>query len=261
MVSFTEVLLQHKVQFLALLGASTVALVSASKYHLLDCLSCKKGSDKADVGALVALLHKRSPPPPAVVQHIDEAKLETDLMYRFQYLCEFIGLDKDDISIIHKYGPALGQLVPHVVQAVYNKLFSYDCTKRHFVVRNAGFAGQTASSLEDLTLTHDQIKFRMDILSKYLVKVFTADVDAKLINYLDYVGKIHTTKSGSKSIQVPLVQMNVLWGWISDILVDLLFTLNLEPEESKKLIRAVNKLTWVQNDLISRHYVDSAQAS
>ena len=35
------------------------------------------------------------------VQHIDEDKLYTDLGYRYQYLCDFIGITEDDIKLIH----------------------------------------------------------------------------------------------------------------------------------------------------------------
>ena len=35
------------------------------------------------------------------VKNIDEDKLYANLEYRFQYLCDFIGLSEDDISLIH----------------------------------------------------------------------------------------------------------------------------------------------------------------
>ena len=36
-----------------------------------------------------------------VVEKIDEDKLYTDLLYRFKYLCDFIGISEDDIKLIH----------------------------------------------------------------------------------------------------------------------------------------------------------------
>ena len=76
------------------------------------------------------------------MQTIDEAKLESDLAYRFGYLTEFIGLDADDIEAIHASAAHLAPLVPALVDAVYVKLFNYDATKRHFVPRQSGYCGQ-----------------------------------------------------------------------------------------------------------------------
>ena len=46
------------------------------------------------------------------MQRIDEARLETDLEYRFNYLTEFIGFTADDVQAIHGAAGLLGPLVP-----------------------------------------------------------------------------------------------------------------------------------------------------
>ena len=35
------------------------------------------------------------------VKSIDEDKLYTDLGYRFQYLCDFIGIAEKDVKLVH----------------------------------------------------------------------------------------------------------------------------------------------------------------
>jgi len=51
-----------------------------------------------------------------------------------------------------------------VVDAVYDKLFKFDITKKHFLPKNEGFEGPTdgngkvADNLEDLTIDNPQIK-------------------------------------------------------------------------------------------------------
>ena len=77
---------------------------------------------------------------------------------------------------------------------------------------------------------------------------------AKMVTYLDMVGKIHTPKSGNRHIVVPLVQMNVLIGVISDVLLDAVFQVCSDQETAMHTFRAFNKLMWVQNDLVTRHY-------
>lgn len=188
------------------------------------------------------------------MQTIDEAKLESDLAYRFGYLTEFIGLDADDIEAIHASAAHLAPLVPALVDAVYVKLFNYDATKRHFVPRQSGYEGHTPESLEALTLDHEMIQFRKQHLGRYLEALVTRPYDAKMVSYLDMVGKIHTPKAGSDQLDIPLVQMNALMGFVADAFNSTIFSLGLDRETEIRTIRAFSKLLWVQNDLITRHY-------
>lgn len=188
------------------------------------------------------------------MQRIDEKRLEQDLGYRFGYLVEFMGLTADDINVIHGAAGLLGPLVPGLVDAVYEKLFTYDATKRHFLPRQSGFEGEIPVSLETLSVNHEMIKFRKDHLTRYLVALVTRPYDGKMIEYLDMVGKIHTAKAGNRELVVPLVQMNALMGFVSDALISTIFGLSISIDEKAKAVRAFNKLLWLQNDLITRHY-------
>jgi hypothetical protein len=188
------------------------------------------------------------------MKRIDEPRLETDTVYRVGYVTDFIGFTADDIVAIHGAAPLLGQLVPALVDAVYVKLFSYDATKRHFVPRQHGYEGDVPEGLDQLGLDHDIIKFRKEHLARYLVALVTRQYDEKMLNYLDMVGKMHTPKAGSKDLNVPLVQMNALLGFVADALTSTIFSLGLDRDTEMRTIRAFNKLLWVQNDLITRHY-------
>jgi len=185
---------------------------------------------------------------------IDEPRLESDLAYRFSYLCEFIGLGADDLQAIHDAAPSLAPLVPSLVDAVYHKLHSYSATWRHFVPRQHGYEGPLVSHPEQLTLDHPVIAFRKQHLARYLTALVTRPYDGKMVEYLDMVGKIHTAKAGNPEVQVPLVQMNALMGFVADALVSAILNLGLPRHTEQRTLRAFNKLLWVQNDLIVRHY-------
>lgn len=191
------------------------------------------------------------------MQHIDEARLEADLAYRFEYLAGFIGFDDSDVATIHGAAEHLGPLVPGLVDAVYVKLFAYDATKRQFLPRQSGYEGEVPARLEDLTLDHASIAFRKQHLSKYLVRLVSKPYDAKMVTYLDAVGRIHTAAAGSPDVNVPLVHMNALMGFVADALTAAIFGLGLPREVEVTTIRAFNKLLWIQNDLINRHYQGS----
>ena len=191
------------------------------------------------------------------MKHIDEPRLESDLDYRFAYLIEFIGFGEQDIQAVHGAAGALAPLVPGLVDAVYDKLFGYDATKRHFVPRQSGYEGVTPTDLASLTQDHEMIQFRKQHLGRYLVALVTKPYDGAMVAYLDMVGKMHTPKAGSKELNVPLVQMNALMGFVSDALVHTILTLNLPRPQEVATLRAFNKLLWLQNDLITRHYQDA----
>lgn len=185
---------------------------------------------------------------------IDEDRLEADLGYRFQYLTEFMGFGAEDIEAIHGAASAIAPLVPTLVNAVYDKLHGYDATWRHFVPRQSGYQGATPKNLEELTLDHEIIQFRKQHLGRYLGALVTRPYDSKMVTYLDMVGKMHTTKAGANNLAVPLVQMNALLGFVADALTYTILGLGLPRAREVQTVRAFNKLLWLQNDLINRHY-------
>jgi hypothetical protein len=188
------------------------------------------------------------------VTHIDEPRLEKDLGYRFNYVADFIGFGPEDVAVIHAAAPVLAPLVPALVDAVYNKLIQQDATWRHFLPRQFGYEGPTPETLDQLTMDHPQIAYRKQHLARYLAALVTKPYDGKMAEYLNMVGKIHTPKAGSKEIDVPLVQMNALMGFVADALTATVLGLGLDRETEVKALRAFGKLLWVQNDLITRHY-------
>ena len=185
---------------------------------------------------------------------INESRLESDLGYRFEYLAEFMGFGEDDVAAIHAAAPLLAPRVSALVDAIYVKLFGYSATKRHFVPRQFGYEGRVPESLESLGLDHEMIQFRKQHLGRYLAALVTKTYDGKMVNYLDFVGKIHTPKAGSQELNVPLVQMNALMGFVADALLATILSLPLDAPTQHRAVRAFNKLLWLQNDLINRHY-------
>ena len=111
--------------------------------------------------------------------------------------------------------------------------------------------------LQELTPTHDMIRYRKEHLARYLAALVTRPYNGKLVEYLDMVGKMHTAKAGSEEINVPLVQMNALLGFVADALANTILGLGLERASEVVTSRAFNKLLWLQNDLINRHYQEA----
>ena len=79
-----------------------------------------------------------------------------------------------------------------------------------------------------------------------------------MVAYLDMVGKMHTAKAGAKELIVPLVQMNALLGFVADAFTNTILSLGLGRTTETRTLRAFNKLLWLQNDLINRHYQEAS---
>jgi len=185
---------------------------------------------------------------------IDEPRLEQDLAFRFEYLAEFMNFGPQDIEAIHGAAGHLAPKVPGLVDAVYEKLFTYDATARHFAVRQHGYEGPVPQGVTQLAHDHPLIVFRKQHLGRYLTSLVTRPYDGKMVGYLDMVGKMHTPKAGSTQLDVPLVQMNALLGFVADALTATILDLGLDRATEVKTLRAFQKLLWIQNDLINRHY-------
>lgn len=191
------------------------------------------------------------------MQHVDEEELERDPQARYEYLTQFVGFGPDDIKCIQASAPFIGPWIGHIVDRTYQKLLEYDATARHFVPKQHGFEGDAPPDLAALSTDHPQIRFRKDHLNRYITSLIGRSYDAKMVVYLDMVGKIHTSRAGSQEIDIPLVQMNALMGLLSDVVFEVLIESPMKPAETQAAIRAFNRLFWIQNDFITRHYTSS----
>lgn len=187
------------------------------------------------------------------MQTIDEIRLENDLEYRFRYLAEFIGFGADDHAAIQQAAMYLGPMIAQLVDTTYERLLAYDATARHFLPPQHGYEGPVPKNLGEVAASA-QVQFRKEHLGRYFMQILGRSFDGKMVTYLDMIGKMHTTKAGNPNIHVPLVQMNALMGLLADIVTDAIGQMPLDPAAMLKTMRAFQKLLWIQNDFISRHY-------
>jgi len=198
------------------------------------------------------------------MQHIDSASLE-NLPSRISYLSSFLGLTEEDGEALRASKPLVAPLIPTILDAVYLKLLSFDITAKAFVPKNTDYQGETVKDVQELTMEHPQIAMRKDFLKNYLVKlVSTSDLspESPFWVYLNNVGIMHTGKPGFKhrekrhDLKVDYIHMGALLGYVIDIVVGAVMGMDVIDTEMKcKVIKAFNKVVWIQNDLFARHYI------
>jgi len=200
------------------------------------------------------------------MQHIDALSLE-DLPSRISYLSSFLELTASDGEALLAAKPLVAPLIPAILEAVYTKLLSFDITAQAFVPKNTDFEGETVKTVQELSLEHPQIALRKDFLKNYLVKlVSTSDLSpgSSFWVYLNNVGIMHTGKPGFKhrekrpDLRVEYIHMGALLGYVVDIVVGAVMDMVVIDSQMKsRVIRALNKVLWIQNDLFARHYISS----
>lgn len=192
------------------------------------------------------------------MEHIDAAKLNSDIRYRFDYVSKVVGFTKADIGALNAIAGKMTPAVPTVVDAVYAKLFSFDINKSVFATHNVKFTGAAVKSPGSLDLTPERITFLKDSLGNYLKKILTqADWDNGFLEYLSNLGKVHANKADSKNINVAYVHMNAALGLAAHLLLEAVLTGNMgfDDKTKKAAVAALNKFVWIQNDLFTMHYV------
>ena len=75
---------------------------------------------------------------------------------------------------------------------------------------------------------------------------------------------MHTGKPGFKhrakrpDLRVEYIHMGALLGYVVDIVVGAVMEMDvIDTQMKSRVIRALNKVVWIQNDLFARHYISS----
>ena len=184
------------------------------------------------------------------MKHIDKTSLAY-LPSRIEYITDFLEFGPEDAQCLHDSVSILSPLIKTIVDAVYVKLFSYSITKAVFIPKN---------KRQEISLDDEEIKIRKDFLSRWFVKVVTADYsNPKTWEYFDRVGVQHAPKKEGDQPLVDYMQCAILLGWVFDRLIPAVVTHDGIDERQKiKLLTALNKIVWIQNDCFAKHYIKAS---
>ncbi|TFK22773.1 hypothetical protein FA15DRAFT_595478 [Coprinopsis marcescibilis] len=194
----------------------------------------------------------------------DNELLYTDLRERIRYLTQFLNFTEHDVEALNEFQPILLPIVDQLVETVYSHLFRFDVTKKVFMPRKDGQEGRMLSDLHDLALDAPQIEIRKRTFGVYLRKLVTCDYDDFTTwQYFDHVGLMHCGRNelkhrklmGKAPLYVDLMHLSLLLGWTMDVLTPIILTHDDTPLMRRiDILRAFQKVIWIQNDLFARHY-------
>ncbi|EAU85203.1 hypothetical protein CC1G_06219 [Coprinopsis cinerea okayama7 len=194
----------------------------------------------------------------------DNDAIYTNLRERVRYLTQFVNFTEDDVEALNDFQPILLPLVDQLVDNVYHHLFRFDITKQVFMPRKNGQEGRMLSDLRDLALDAPQIEMRKRTFAVYMRKLVTSDYDDFATwQYFDHIGIMHTGQDelkhrklmGKAPLYVDLMHLSLLLGWTLDVLTPVILSYPEYPLARRiEIMRAFQKVIWIQNDLFTRHY-------
>ncbi|KAI1763272.1 Protoglobin-domain-containing protein [Hypoxylon sp. FL1150] len=186
-------------------------------------------------------------------QHIDRKDLYTNLEARIQYLHSFIDFSSNDIEALISGSKYIKQLIPAIVNIVYQKLLQYDITARALETRSTSYEGPEDDALNEHS---PQILHRKMFLRAYLAKLCSDPSTLEFWEYLDKVGMMHTGRGREHPLHVEYVHIGACLAFIQDTLTEALLSHpRLRMDKKIALVRAIGKVIWVQNDLFAKWYV------
>ncbi|KAH9991416.1 Protoglobin-domain-containing protein [Xylariaceae sp. FL0662B] len=186
-------------------------------------------------------------------KHIDRKDLYTNLETRIQYLHSFIDFSSNDIEALISGSKYVKQLIPAIVNIVYQKLLQYDITARALETRSTSYEGPVDP---DLNENSPQILHRKKFLRAYLSKLCSDPSKLEFWEYLDKVGMMHTGRGREHPLHIEYVHMGATLAFIQDTLTEALLSHpRLRMDKKIALVRALGKVIWVQNDLFAKWYV------
>ncbi|CAE6450786.1 hypothetical protein BN14_06490 [Rhizoctonia solani AG-1 IB] len=114
-----------------------------------------------------------------ILNRVDPVQLETSLPKRVEYVTKFMEFGPEDAAALRAAAPIVKQITNCAVDAVYEKLFSFDVTRATFLSRNTGFEGKLATRLEEISHESEQIKFRYALRIGHVHNMLTRAVLAR----------------------------------------------------------------------------------
>ncbi|KAL7800330.1 Protoglobin domain-containing protein [Trichoderma ceciliae] len=192
------------------------------------------------------------------IKHIQREDLYTNLEVRIQYLHSFLDFSSRDIEALINDSKYIKALIPAVVNIVYKKLLQYDITARAFTTRSTSFEGP----LDDIPDENSpQILHRKMFLRAYLNKLCSDPSKMEFWEYLDKVGMMHIGVGRKHPLHIEYVHLGACLGFIQDIMNEAILSHpRLHIQRKIALVKALNKVIWVQNDLMAKwHVKDGAE--
>jgi len=167
----------------------------------------------------------------------------------FQYMAEFVGLNKDDAHAIQKTAPIIEHHLPEIVSKFYSHLLRYPPTRKFFLKK-------------DGSIDQEYVELRMRHLTNFWLRAAQGNFDDEFARYIDYVGRAHTSQGADPSIYIAeryvIGQVGFMQHAINEAITSDLRHVDEELEAIAN--EAWDRLMMVILEMLSRAYGNEREA-
>ena len=167
----------------------------------------------------------------------------------FQYMADFIGLSKEDVSAIQQPASIIEHHLPEIVAKFYSHLLRYPPTRKFFLKK-------------DGSIDQEYVELRMRHLTNFWLHAAKGNFDDEFARYIDYVGRAHTSHGADPKIYIAeryvIGQVGFMQHAISEAITSDLRHVNEDLETAA--IEAWDRLIMVILEMLARAYGNEREA-
>lgn len=174
---------------------------------------------------------------------ITEEKFTSEAGRFFRYMAEFVRFDDHDAKAIRDTRFVVEKYLPQMVGDFYAHLLHYPQTRRFFVKK-------------DGSIDQEYLELRMFHQVNFWRRTASANFDDSYADFVDYVGKAHTSHGADANIYIAERYVIAMVGFVQNaIITGLQAELSeIDPDLLARAVKAWNKLLIVILEMLSRAY-------
>jgi nitrite reductase/ring-hydroxylating ferredoxin subunit len=183
------------------------------------------------------------------ISNAPDRKNAEDAGRYFRYMAEFVGFGQDDANSIRQSSFIIEKYLPGIIGRFYTNLLQYPPTRRFFLK-------------PDGTIDQGYLELRMYHQANFWRRVGTGVYDDEFANFVDYVGRAHTSRGADPRVYIAERYVIGMVGFVQHAIIDAMMK-ELEGFDDDLQARAVkgwNKLCMVVLELLARAYGHEREA-
>jgi nitrite reductase/ring-hydroxylating ferredoxin subunit len=183
------------------------------------------------------------------VSNAPDRKNAEDAGRYFRYMAEFVGFGQDDADAIRESSIIIEKYLPGIIGRFYTNLLQYPPTRKFFLK-------------PDGSIDQAYLELRMYHQANFWRRVGTGVYDDEFANFVDYVGRAHTSRGADARVYIAERYVIGMVGFVQHAIIEAMMK-ELEGFDNDLQARAVkgwNKLCMVLLELLARAYGHEREA-
>ncbi|KAL0478960.1 hypothetical protein AKO1_007865 [Acrasis kona] len=183
----------------------------------------------------------------------DDERLDKEVHHRFLFNCRFYDFGEREISTLHANKDFILKVTPGIIEKFMKTTFEIGVTRKLLMPRIVGYYGELQSDYDTLSLESEIVKARGQLCADFFISYLTSDWSEEFVKGTFHKKMIH--RWGNKEVVIDAVFNNAFYTLIRDAYIEAVFESTSVKGDKVLLVRALNKVTGLLNDLSHMYMV------